>query len=81
MFENQIKNTINITNNNKEISFKKIFGFSLYELEEISIRLRDFSVHYIDKQKKNVYSWHLVKKIWYLPDEQNCIKIINKLDH
>jgi hypothetical protein len=39
------------------------------DLEEVSARFRDGSIHYLHKTQNKVYSLNIMKNYWYIPDE------------
>jgi hypothetical protein len=40
------------------------------DLEEVSARFKDGSIHYLHKVQNKIYSLNFLKNYWYIPEEQ-----------
>lgn len=59
----------------KVTSFEDL-GIDMDDLEEISQRFKDHSIHYYHTRKNKIYSLNYLKNYWYIPDEDLQKKIM-----
>lgn len=77
--ENQIKKNVDLIEKNKKVLLQNKFNINLNDLNQLQHRFRDNSVHYYDDEK-NIYSWNIIKKEWYIADNNTMMKILNFID-
>jgi hypothetical protein len=53
---------------NKMTTFEDL-GVDMDDLEEVSARFRDGSIHYLHTEQNKIYSLNYLKNFWYIPDE------------
>lgn len=71
-FDTNKKISSNENNNNTkniEDTLKEKYNFEMNTLEEINHRFRDASVHYFHKETRDIYSWSIITKSWYKPND------------
>jgi len=59
----------------KVTSFEDL-GIEMEDLEEISERFKDNSIHYFHLKKHKIYSLNYLKNYWYIPEEEIQKKIM-----
>ena len=76
IFQDQTK----IYKSTKVTSFEDL-QIDMDDLDEITSRFRDSSIHYYHKNQNKIYSLNYIKGFWYIPDEniqQNILSYVAK---
>ena len=62
----------------KETTFSEL-GINIDDLEELDIRFKDGSIHYLHKLQNIIYSCNIFGNYWYVPGEAVQTKIISHI--
>lgn len=66
---NEILNDVSLIKKSEKAKSLDDLGINFNDLEEITLRLKDTSIHYYHKKLNKIYSLNIAMGLWYVPSD------------